>query len=249
MAENLDTGCAAPSTMDQFDLAIIGAGSAGFSAAITAAEQGARVALIGYGTIGGTCVNVGCVPSKAMIRAVEAIHHATGANRFAVVTGAAQVDDWRALVIQKQQLVDDLRRAKYVELLPQYDSVTYFEGKARLENGGVRINDRIIHADKILLATGTRPAAPDIEGFENVPFLTSTSALELQELPKSMLVIGGGYIGCELAQMFARAGVNVTMTTRSHLLSDGEPEISEALTQFLRDEGITILDNLSYDHI
>ncbi len=249
MAENLDTGCAAPSTMDQFDLAIIGAGSAGFSAAITAAEQGARVALIGYGTIGGTCVNFGCVPSKTMIRAAEAIHHAKDANRFAGVAGAAQVNDWKALVAQKQQLVDDLRRAKYLDLLPEYDSVTYFEGKARLENGGVRINDRIIHTDKILLATGTRPAAPDIEGFENIPFLTSTSALELQELPKSMLVIGGGYIGCELAQMFARAGVNVTMTTRSHLLSDGEPEISEALTQFLRDEGITILDDLSYDHI
>ena len=249
MAINIDAYDTAPGTQDQFDLAVIGAGSAGFSAAITAAEQGARVALIGYGTIGGTCVNVGCVPSKTMIRAAEAIHHAKDASRFAGVTGAAQVNDWKALVAQKQQLVDDLRRAKYLDLLPEYDSVTYFEGKARLENGGVRINDRIIHADKIILATGTRPAAPDIEGFENVPFLTSTSALELQELPTSLLVIGGGYIGCELAQMFARAGVNVTMTTRSHLLSDGEPEISQALTQFLRDEGITVLDNLSYDHI
>ncbi len=212
MAENLDACCTTPSTMDQFDLAVIGAGSAGFSAAITAAEQGARVALIGYGTIGGTCVNVGCVPSKAMIRAAEAIHHAKDANRFAGVTGAAQVNDWKALVTQKQQLVDDLRRAKYLELLPEYDSVTYIEGKARLEDGGIRINDRIIHADRIILATGTRPAVPDIKGFDNVPFLTSTSALELQELPTSLLVIGGGYIGCELAQMFARAGVNVTMT-------------------------------------
>ena len=249
MTTKIDARNTAPGTEDQFDLAVIGAGSGGFSAAITAAEQGARVALIGYGTIGGTCVNVGCVPSKAMIRAAEAIYHAKDAGRFAGVTGAAQVNDWKALVAQKQQLVDDLRRAKYVDLLPEYDSVTYFEGKARLENGGVRINDRTIHADKIILATGTRPAAPDIKGFENVPFLTSTSALELQELPTSLLVIGGGYIGCELAQMFARAGVNVTMTTRSHLLSDGEPEISEALTQFLRDEGITILDDLTYDHI
>lgn len=249
MAENLDACCTTLSMTDQFDLAVIGAGSAGFSAAITAAERGARVALIGYGTIGGTCVNVGCVPSKAMIRAAEAIHHAQDANRFAGVTGAAQVNDWKALVTQKQQLVDDLRRAKYLELLPEYDSVTYFKGKARLENGGVRINDRTIHADKIIVATGTRPAVPDIEGFESVPFLTSTSALELEELPKSLLIIGGGYIGCELAQMFARAGVHVTMTTRSQLLSDGEPEISEALTQFLRDEGITILDDLTYDHI
>ena len=249
MATNIDSHNTAPGTQDQFDLSIIGAGSAGFSAAITAAEQGARVALIGYGTIGGTCVNVGCVPSKTMIRAAEAIHHAKNSDRFAGVIGVAQVNDWKALVAQKQQLVDSLRRAKYLDLLPEYDSVTYFEGKARLENGGVRINDRIIHVDKIILATGARPAAPNIKGFENVPFLTSTSALELQELPTSLLVIGGGYIGCELAQMFARVGVNVTMTTRSHLLSDGEPEISEALTQFLRDEGITILDDLTYDHI
>jgi len=249
MAINIDAYDTAPGTQDQFDLAVIGAGSAGFSAAITAAEQGARVALIGYGTIGGTCINVGCVPSKTMIRAAEAIHHAKDAGRFAGVTGAAQVNDWMALVAQKQQLVDDLRRTKYLDLLPEYDNVTYFEGKARLENGGVRINDRTIHVDKIILATGTRPAAPDIKGFESVPFLTSTSALELQELPTSLLVIGGGYIGCELAQMFARAGVHVTMTTRSHLLSDGEPEISQALTQFLRDEGITVLDNLTYDHI
>ena len=83
MSANLDAHCATPSTTDRFDLAIIGAGSAGFSAAITAAEQGARVALIGYGTIGGTCVNVGCVPSKTMIRATEAIHHAKDADRFA----------------------------------------------------------------------------------------------------------------------------------------------------------------------
>ena len=238
-----------PRAQDHFDLAVVGAGSAGFSAAITAAEQGARVALIGYGTIGGTCINVGCVPSKAMIRATEAIHHAKDANRFAGITGSAQVDNWKALVAQKQQLVDDLRQAKYHDVLPEYSNVTYFEGEARLENGGVRINDQTVLADKILLTTGARPALPDIEGFENVPFLTSTSALELEEPPTSLLVIGGGYIGCELAQMFARAGVHVTIVTRSRLLSDSEPEISEALTQYFRDEGITVLDSLSYDRI
>ncbi len=246
---NVSDCCTSKGENDRYDLAVIGAGSAGFSAVITAAEQGARVALIGYGTIGGTCVNVGCVPSKAMIRATEAIQHAKNASRFEGITSSAQVDDWKALVAQKQQLVDDLRQAKYLDLLPEYDNVTYFEGEARLENGGIRVNDQTIHADKIILATGTRPSLPDIQGFEHVPFLTSTSALELEEPPASLLVIGGGYIGCELAQMFARAGVEVTIVTRSRLLSDGEPEISEALTQFLRDEGVTVLDSLSYDHI
>src|SRR5918993_250971 len=87
-----------------FDLAVIGAGSAGFSAAITAAEQGAQVALIGHGTIGGTCVNVGCVPSKTLIRAAESLHHAQAAARFAGIRGAARLDDWPSLVAQKDEL-------------------------------------------------------------------------------------------------------------------------------------------------
>src|SRR5918999_821451 len=97
-----------------FDLAVIGAGSAGFSAAITAAEQGARVALIGHGMIGGTCVNVGCVPSKTLIRAAESLHHAQAAARFAGIRGEARLDDWQSLVTQKDELVSDLRQAKYV---------------------------------------------------------------------------------------------------------------------------------------
>ncbi len=238
-----------PGVQDHFDLGVVGAGSAGFSAAITAAEQGARVALIGYGTIGGTCINVGCIPSKAMIRATGAIYHAKDANRFAGITGSARLDNWKALVAQKQRLVDDLRQAKYHDVLPEYANVTYFEGQARLEKGSVRVNDQTVLADKILLTTGARPALPDVQGFKNVPFLTSTSALELEEPPTSLLVIGGGYIGCELAQMFARAGVRVTIVTRSRLLADSEPEISEALTQYFRDEGITVLDSLSYDRI
>ena len=113
-----------------FDLAVIGAGSAGFSAAITAADAGARVALIGYGTIGGTCVNVGCVPSKALIRAAESLHHATAARRFDGIEASARVTDWQAVVQQKQALVDELRQAKYADLLPRYDTLTYIEGKA-----------------------------------------------------------------------------------------------------------------------
>ncbi|MAK62423.1 MAG: mercury(II) reductase [Ponticaulis sp.] len=233
-------------THDRYELIVIGAGSAGFSAAITAAEQGARVALIGHGTIGGTCVNVGCVPSKTMIRAAEALYAARTADRFSGIIGSASIKDWAALIGDKDALVTDLRQKKYVDLLSEYKEIDYLEGAARLIDGGVQIGDQIVAAERIIIATGSAPAIPEIPGLHETPYLTSTSALELSELPQSLIVVGGGYIGCELAQMFARSGTQVTLATRSKLLPDAEPEISDALTEHLKAEGITVKRNLSY---
>ena len=115
-----------------FDLAVIGAGSAGFSAAITAAEKGARVALIGYGTIGGTCINVGCVPSKTLIRAAETLHQARAASRFSGIRAEAALEGWSSIRAQKDELVLGLRQAKYTDILPQYETLSYIEGQARL---------------------------------------------------------------------------------------------------------------------
>ena len=235
--------------MNSYDLAVIGAGSAGFSAAITAADLGAQVALIGHGTIGGTCVNVGCVPSKALIRAAEAVHHANTASRFAGVSAAGQVNDWNAMRAQKDELVASLRQAKYIDLLPAYNSVAYLEGKARLGNGGVMVDGKHIDAGKIIVATGSHQFVPPISGIEAVPYLTSTSAFEMESLPDSLIVIGGGYVGCELAQMFARVGVKVTIVFRSRLLPEGEPEISEALAGYFKEEGITVQRVGAYDSI
>src|SRR5437667_2028491 len=120
--------CAADGKANQaYDLAVVGAGSAGFSAAITAAEQGAQVALIGHGTIGGTCVNVGCVPSKNLIRAVETVHQVATASRFAGIHAEGGITDWKALIAQKDELVSSLRRAKYADLLPAYNSIAYID--------------------------------------------------------------------------------------------------------------------------
>jgi mercury(II) reductase len=232
-----------------YDLAVIGAGSAGFSAAITAAELGARAALIGHGTIGGTCINIGCMPSKNLIRAMETLHQAEAASRFAGIRVEGSITDWRAVVRQKNELVLSLRQAKYIDLLPSYDSITYREGRARLTGDGVMLDGDPIKAGKIIVATGAAPALPPIPRIEAVPYLTSTTALELEQLPKSLLVIGGGYIGCELGQMFARAGVKVTIVARRRLLPEAEPEISHALAQYLGDEGISIRDGLSYQEI
>ncbi|MGQ0485878.1 MAG: mercury(II) reductase [Hyphomicrobiales bacterium] len=239
--------CATKKNGKTYDLAVIGAGSAGFSAAITAAEQGAQVALIGSGTIGGTCVNIGCVPSKTLIRAVEPLHQAGSARRFAGISAAARVENWQATVRQKNDLVAGLRQAKYADLLPAYNGVAYLEGTARLAEGGVTVNgEHHLSAGKVIIVTGARPAVPAISGIEGVPYLTSTTALELETLPRSLLVIGGGYIGAELVQMFARAGVSVTLVFRSRLLPEAEPEIGAALQGYFADEGITVVGGVSY---
>jgi mercury(II) reductase len=232
-----------------YDLAVIGAGSAGFSAAITAADQGAQVALIGSGMIGGTCVNIGCVPSKTLIRAAETLHSARAATRFAGITAEAVVGDWPATVRQKDTLVANLRQAKYLDLLPAYDRISYHDGPARLVEGGVEVDGKRIVAGKIIIATGARPAVPPIPGIDAVPYLTSTTALELDELPTSLLVIGGGYVGAELAQMFVRAAVQVTLICRSRLLPRAEPEIGAALTGYFRDEGISVVSGVVYRSI
>jgi mercury(II) reductase len=139
-----------------------------------------------------------------------------------------------------------LRQAKYADLLPAYNGVAYREGQARLVEGGVEVGGAHIAAGKIIIATGARPAAPAIPGIETVPYLTSTTALDLDELPRSLLVIGGGYIGVELAQMFARAGVKVTLVRRSRLLPEAEPEIGSALTGYFADEGLDVVAGVAY---
>ena len=230
-----------------YDLIVIGAGSAGFSAAITAAEAGKRVALVGHGTIGGTCVNVGCVPSKAMIRAAEAVHGAAAAGRFPGIDGCAPRADWSSLVAGTADLVAEMRDKKYTSLLPEYEGLTYVEeGPARLVEGGVEVGGRRLSAERIIIATGSRPHMPDIPGIDAVDVLDSTGLLTLPERPESIIVLGGGYIGAELAQMASRLGVKVTLVTRSRLLPGAEPEVAEALTEALKAEGIRVETGLSY---
>ncbi len=243
--------CCSSDPNSGYDILVIGAGSAGFSAAITAADSGARVALIGHGTIGGTCVNVGCVPSKALIRAMEAAHSSHAAARFSGVTVTSSVQDWSAVQAQKSSLVESLRDKKYEALLPEYENVDYLESKtpARLVEGGVTFDDQTVRAPKIIIATGSSSSIPPIPGIGEIETLDSTSALELERLPESMMVIGGGVIGCELGQMFARAGVRVTICCRSRLIPEAEPEISAALQASFEAEGITVCSGVGYQRI
>lgn len=225
-----------------FDLMVIGGGSAGFAAAIKGAELGARVALVEAGTIGGTCVNVGCVPSKTLIRAIEQYHQAAH-PRFRGVRTQALGLDWAQVIAQKDQLVAELRQSKYLDVLAAYPQITLLQGRAHLLGGTqVEIEGRIYHPRKIVLATGASPWAPPIPGLPESGYLTSTTAMELTQLPSSMMVLGANAVGLELAQVFARAGTQVTVLELLPRIAPFEDEdISHALHRYLEDEGMPLI--------
>lgn len=225
-----------------YDLAIIGSGGGAFAAAIRAVGLGARVAMIERGTLGGTCVNVGCVPSKTLLRGAEAYHRA-GHHPFEGVYTKAATVNYGEMVAQKDNLVEDLRKEKYANLVEEY-GWELIEGEASFESEEtLRVGERsVIRAGSYLISTGARPAVPEIPGLEEAGYLTSTTNMELDELPRSMLVIGAGYVALEQGQLLSRLGSRVTLMQRGpRLLRDQEPEVSEAMTEALVREDIEVL--------
>jgi mercuric reductase len=230
-----------PSAAD-FDLLIVGGGSAGFAAAIKGAELGARVGLIEGGTLGGTCVNVGCIPSKTLIRAAEA-HHRRSHHGFAGIPTSDGPPDWGAVRAQKDELVAGLRQAKYWDVLRAYEAITLFEQRAMMTSSrSVRLaNGRTITGGKIIITTGATPWAPPIPGLAEAGYLDNATAMALEHLPASLIVIGGSAVGLELAQMFARLGVQVTvLEALPRLVPAEEPAVGEAIAGYLRGEGLAI---------
>jgi mercuric reductase len=222
------------------DLAVIGSGGAAMSAAIAARQAGASVVLIERAILGGTCVNVGCVPSKTLLAAAGS-RHGAATNPFAgVPTSADGGVDLAALIAQKDELIAGMRQAKYADVAAAYG----FEvrpGEARfLDSDTMAVDGKPLRARTYLLATGSEPARPDIPGLDDVDYLTSTTAMEQAELPESLVVIGGGYVGLEQAQLFAHLGVSVTLVGRP--APQAEPELAEILRQVFADDGITVLE-------
>ncbi len=224
------------------DLLVIGSGSAGFAAAIRGVEMGYKVTMVGAGAIGGTCVNVGCVPSKTLLRAVE-LYHLAGLDRFQGMRTRRESLDWPQLIEQKDQLVAEMRKARYENVLDGYPGISYIEGRAQLSSSNrVQIEGREYTPGKIVIATGAHAWAPPIPGLEEVGYLDSQAALDLKELPESMIVLGGNAVGLELAQLYARAGTKVTVLELLPRLVPFEDEaLSEALTGYLEQEGLQIL--------
>jgi len=232
-------------------LVVIGGGSAAFAAAIQAHKLGARVTIINDGLpIGGTCVNVGCVPSKNLIRAAEALHRAKQ-SVFPGIETEARLTDFRTVIKQKRELVQKLRQEKYINVVADREDFHRIEGRAKLiSSNTVEVNGETIAADSILIATGARPAVPEIEGIREVNYLTNQTAFELEELPESLIVVGGRYIALETAQMFARLGSRVTILQRSErILPNENPDISEALSVYLQEEGIEIVTGISLQRV
>jgi len=224
-----------------YDLAILGGGSAAFAAALRGSELGARVLIVNEGPIGGTCVNVGCVPSKTLIRAAENARW-NGLSRFRGVKPEAGRIDFPELVREKDELVSSLRRSRYADVLAGHPRVELRAGRAKLLGPhALAVAGERVRADRILVATGSRPARPPIPGLEAAEVWDSTRALDAPALPRELIVLGGRYVALELGQMFARLGSRVTIVQRSgRILPDEDPDVADALAGHLRAEGIEI---------
>ncbi len=234
-----------------FDLVIVGGGSAGFAAAIKGAELGARVALVEGGTLGGTCVNVGCVPSKTLIRAAE-VNHRRRHHPFRGVPATDGRPEWIQVRDQKDELVAQLRRAKYSDVLRSYDRITLFERRATVRSAHAVMLEggQQLSAGKMVIATGASAWAAPIPGLAAIPYVDSTGAMALERLPGSMIVIGGSAVGLELAQMFARLGVRVTVLEALPTIVPAEdPAIGEALARYLAAEGLHIHAGITIERV
>lgn len=231
---------AGPDGAAEFDLAILGSGSAAFAAAITATEAGARVVMVERSTVGGTCVNVGCVPSKALLVAADT-HHRVTSHRIPGVPHGRGEPDLAAIVAAKDELVAGLRRAKYLDLIDAY-GFELRRGTARFADPGtITVDGEPLVASRYLIATGASPTMPPVPGLADVDPLTSTTALELTEVPRRLAVIGANAIGLELGQAFSRLGSKVTfLDIAPRIAPFEEPEISEALTAALVAEGAAV---------
>lgn len=228
--------------MKTYDLIIIGGGAAGFAAAIKADELGAKTLIVNSGLpIGGTCVNVGCMPTKFLLE-VAGDYYKANHSRFGSLVSSAKID-FAKLMEEKDRLVNSLRRSNYEDVLRNLPNVTYKEGKAHfISENEIEISGERFYASKFIIATGSTAKVIPIEGLEETGFLTNRTALELNKLPQSLLVIGAGPIGLEFGQIFSRLGSQVTIVElMERILPQSEPIVSLELRNYLEEEGIRII--------
>lgn len=244
----------------KYDLVILGNGAAAFAAAIKADELKKKAALVQGGTIGGTCVNVGCVPSKRLLVAGEVIKNSTEHNLGTTsINSHIEKFNFQNLVKSKNQMVTTLRREKYEDVLKGLsENIHVYKGRGSfVSKDQVKIitNDphstgTTITGSIFLLATGSSPRTWQFEGIEDVNYWTNVEALSPPFHPKSLIVIGGRALGLEFAQMYARLGTKVTVLQRSEtIIPDDEPEITEALTEYLSEDGIDIRTGVEFKKV
>jgi pyruvate/2-oxoglutarate dehydrogenase complex dihydrolipoamide dehydrogenase (E3) component len=232
------------------DVIVIGSGQAGVPLATRLAGAGRRVLLAERSALGGTCVNYGCTPTKTMIASARAAHVARNASRLGVSAGPVTVD-LPAVVARKDAIVGVWRDGVARRLAGAGTGLTVLRGHARFAGPReIEVNGERHRGDVIIVNTGARPVLPPIPGLDDVPWLDSRRALDLREVPAHLLVLGGGYIGCELGQMFRRFGARVTIVQRGpRLLSREDPDVSDALREALEREGLEVEPNAAVTQV
>lgn len=231
---------------ERFDLVILGSGSTAFAAALRAQEMGKTAVMTEERTLGGTCVNRGCLPSKNLIEATKLLYDAKN-PRYPGLTPSSLGMDFRTLIAQKDEVIHSYRDKKYKSLLGGQFHIE--EGHVEfVDSHTVAVGGKRLTGDNLLIATGSRPVLPPIAGLKDVPYLTSDlltndEPMELTECPRSLLIVGGGYVALELGQMFSRFGTEVTILERNdQLLAHGyEPEAGQVIGEILAKEGIRVV--------
>ena len=229
-------------TERSFDLCVIGAGSGGLSTAYAASHMGARVALIEGHKMGGDCLNYGCVPSKALLAAGHAAHAMRHAGPFGVKAVEPEID-FAAVNRHVREAIATIEPNDSVERYQGFGveviaATARFTGRDRLEAAG-----RQIRARRFVVATGSRAAVPPIPGLDRVPFFTNETLFDNTERPQRLLILGGGPIGCEMAQAHRRLGCGVTVFDRGTILPKDDPELVATVRESLLADGVELVEH------
>jgi pyruvate/2-oxoglutarate dehydrogenase complex dihydrolipoamide dehydrogenase (E3) component len=237
-----------------FDTVIIGTGQSGKPLALALARAGWKVAVIEREHVGGTCINVGCTPTTTLVASARVAYLARRAKGYGVDTGPVTVD-MRRVCERKRRMVESFRNYGQ-KALERTANVELIFGEARLKDAkrvAVELRSggtRELEGKRIVINTGGRPAVPPIRGLERVPFLDSTSIMELTELPEHLVVLGGGYVGLEFCQMFRRFGARVTIVNRDpRLIQREDPDVSAEVEKILKEDGIEVLNSAQVTRI
>jgi len=226
---------------EKFDAVIIGTGQSGPSLAARMTQEGMKTAIIERKLFGGTCVNVGCVPTKTLVASARAAHMARRGGDFGVVIGGSIAVDMKQVKARKDEIV---RRGNegVTNWLKNMENLTVYEGHGRLESANsVRVNGEALEAERIILNVGARARIPDMPGVNTVDYLTNSSMMEVDFLPEHLVIIGGSYIGLEFAQMYRRFGARVTVVEMGdRLIARDDEDVSAAVKEIMENEGVEV---------
>lgn len=224
---------------DTYDAVVIGTGQAGPGLATRATEEGWRVAVVERHLVGGTCVNVGCTPTKALVGSARAIHMARRGDEFGFDIGTEPTVDFER-VKERMNGIVQASNDGLNEMFDQNDAIEFIRGHAKIDGPGrVAVGDRVLETERIFVNVGARPRVPDLPGVDDIDFLTNSSILELDDVPDHLIIVGGSYVGLEFAQIHRRLGARVTVIEKgSRLISRDDPDVADAIREVLEGEGV-----------